>query len=131
MDEQQSRKRRKVTHHQQQQQQKQQQPCNSFSSSLSLAIPLTRPHPTNIKPLGNYYLDSCSADCHHSVLGLFSPFFTDLSFINFLQQHFSIIQLAALASISKAWYVYTHEEELYKTAVLEKYQGNFKYQQSW
>ena len=99
-------------------------------ASSSFSVPLTRSHPYNVQPLGNYYLSASQYSCRPSGLGLLHRAFSDAELLSFLT-HFSVTELSALSRLSHAFYVFTREEEPYKQAVLAEWGGAFRFHDSW
>jgi hypothetical protein len=96
----------------------------------SFSIPLTRSHPYNVQPLGNFYLSPTPHSCIPPGLGLLFPLFPDAALLSFLH-HFTVPELGLLSSVSKALFVFTHEEELYREAVLTQHRGTFQFHHTW
>ena len=99
-------------------------------STSSFSIPLTRSHPCNVQPLGNLYLSPTAHSCIPPGLGSLLPAFPEPAFL-LLLHHFTPSDLCRLSAVSKAFYVYCHEDDYYKQHTLSTYGGSFVFHHSW
>ena len=108
---------------------KQRVATTASASSSSFSIPLLRSHPLNVQPLGNFFLSS-SPSCQPSGLGLLHSVLSESTLLHVLS-YLSPYELLGLSRVSQTLYVYCHEEELYRTAVLATHGGDFRFAGSW
>ena len=90
------------------------------------------PHPLGVQPLGNMYFIENGFELHSKCregLGTLNQI-TDTLILDI----FSCLEpeeLIQISLISKAFYVLTNEEELWKNFVLTKFNGNFQFNRTW
>ena len=109
---------------------KQRVTTTAVSASSSFSIPLLRSHPCHVQPLGNFYLSS-SPSCQPAGLGLLHSVLSEATLLHVLSYLSPYELLLRLSPVSQAMYVYCHEEELYRTAVLATHGGDFRFADSW
>ena len=109
---------------------KKQRVTTTSASSSSFSIPLLRSHPYHVQPLGNFYL-STSPSCQPAGLGLLHSVLSEATLLQVLSYLSPYDLLTRVSCVSQALYVYCHEEELYRTAVLATHGGDFCFQGSW
>ena len=102
----------------------------SFRASSFFSIPLTRSHPYNVQPLGNLYLSPDPYNCIPPGLGSLLRLFPEPAFLPFLH-HFTAADLGLLSSLSKALYVYCHDDDLFKALVLSRWPSSFHFHSTW
>jgi hypothetical protein len=88
-------------------------------------------HPYGIKPIGNFYEDSTKGiiECRSKGLGRLNAF-SDVDMLNLLG-YLNPKELAILSEVSRALYVFSSHDELWRTIVLETFHGNFQVQPTW
>ena len=109
---------------------KKQRVTTTAASSSSFTIPLLRSHPYHVQPLGNFYL-SASPSCQPTGLGTLHSALSEATLLQVLSYLSPYDLLVRLSRVSQALYVYCHEEELYRNALLATHGGDFQFQSSW
>jgi len=87
-------------------------------------------HPRGVQPLGNLLLGgvpSIRATC----FGSLGRLFTDEQLLDFLRSYCTASDLITLSRVSRALYVLSNEEELWRGITLERWEGNFEFRQDW
>lgn len=88
-------------------------------------------HPYGVKPIGNFYedMDKGVKDCRAPGMGKLA-FLSDmqmLSLLNYLPPK----DLSVLGECSRACYVFSSHDELWRTLVLEELEGDFQAEETW
>ncbi|GAB9473909.1 F-box protein [Globisporangium polare] len=88
-------------------------------------------HPYGVKPVGNFYedMDKGIKDCRAPGLGKLA-FLSDqqvMALLNYLPA----TDLSKLGECSRACYVFSSHDELWRTLVLEEMEGNFQAEETW
>eukprot|EP01027_Heterolobosea_sp_BB2_P017534 GEZU01024822.1.p1 GENE.GEZU01024822.1~~GEZU01024822.1.p1 ORF type:complete len:316 (+),score=87.76 GEZU01024822.1:57-1004(+) len=89
-------------------------------------------HPYGVKPRGNLLLDVLNENfiCRRTVgLGVLAVI-EDNNVIDILE-YLQAEDLSSVALVSRAFYVFCQEEDLWKYLCLNKFQGNFRFYQTW
>lgn len=88
-------------------------------------------HPCGVKPIGNYFEDAAKGvvECRATGLGRLACLsdIQMLSLLNFLPPE----DLSRLGECSRACYVFSRHDELWRTLVLEEMEGNFTAEATW
>lgn len=75
-------------------------------------------------------MPDATPSCRPNGLGTLNNVFDDEQFIALLH-YLNISELILISRCSRALFVFAHEEEFYKAAVLDQTRGHFAYQGSW
>lgn len=88
-------------------------------------------HPYGVKPVGNFYedMDKGIKDCRAPGLGKLA-FLSDMQMMDLLN-YLPATDLAKLGECSRACYVFSSHDELWRTLVLEEMEGNFQAEETW
>lgn len=88
-------------------------------------------HPYGVKPVGNFYedMDKGIEDCRAPGLGKLA-FLSDMQMMALLN-YLPATDLSKLGECSRACYVFSSHDELWRTLVLEEMEGNFQAEETW
>lgn len=103
-----------------------------YKSSLEQGAGLERGgHPYGVKPLGNRYLDQGTGivECRNTGLGVLHPL--EDGKVQDLFAFLSAKDLCALAPVSKAVYIFCHDDSLWRQHCLDRFKGDFRFQGTW
>ena len=90
------------------------------------------PHPLGVQPMGNIYWDD-QGPANFAALrrGLgHLAYFSDEEMLTLLS-YLSAETLSILGAVSRAFYVFTREDSLWRHQVLDRYGGNFQFYRNW
>ncbi|KAL0483448.1 hypothetical protein AKO1_014781 [Acrasis kona] len=92
-----------------------------------------KPHPNNVKPPGNYYLDSFEdsfVDTRVTGMGRMLSLLDDQSISNIIEC-LPGRDLSTLSCVSKAFYIYCQEEDHWKRLCIKEFVGSFQFVKNW
>jgi hypothetical protein len=87
-------------------------------------------HPLAVQPLGNYLLNPVTPTTKQLGLGSLVCL-EDEIIMQILSQYLSVPALSSLMLVSRAFYVFSHEEEIWRNQTLNTYAGNFIFKHNW
>ena len=83
-----------------------------------------------VQPLGNLLFSSSSHNIRDSGLGSFFSLLGDELLCDILGL-LEASDMVSLSLVSKAFYVFSHQDFLWRNLVLEKFGGDFRFQRDW
>lgn len=84
-----------------------------------------------MKPLGNSLFDLDRKSIRASGFGLLGIGFTDALLLDLIRTHLLPEDLVTLNRVSKACYILSNEEEVWREMVLNQYDGTFQFKIDW
>ncbi len=90
------------------------------------------PHPHNVKPYGNYYIDSIDDDFKDSrVSGLGALFPLEDTLLISLFEFMTAQDLSRLSQVSKVLHIFLQEDDIWKHLTIQNFKGDFEFLGSW
>lgn len=90
------------------------------------------PHPNGVKPQGNYYMDMFDDNFKDSrIVGLGMLCNLEDTVIINLVEFLNARDLSQLAQVSKTFYVFTEQDDLWKHLCIQEFGGDFQFQRTW
>lgn len=96
---------------------------------VNLKLLVGSKHPYAVLPFGNFFLSN-KRDIRSGGLGYFSTF-SDEFLLDFMENYLDPIQVVRLAQTSKAFYVFTSQDALWRSFVIKTFGGKFQFSKSW